>query len=215
MRRTLLFPALALLASCDAPASALIPEGEAVLTLPASSEWVKDTVPLHGHPAMGDGFTPDTVFPFHIYWHRNGVPPRIRAGVRRAVALWGFHRQSHRGAAVVFDSGLSILFDALRQALHCTRLARATAGTLRLKLLRIGVRLTVSVRRVKVAMDSAHPSAAAFARVHACLPAQSPSASRSPSQHHVPRDQCVLELARHDLRPPLLKHPLPSCASDG
>ena len=50
------------------------------------------------------------------------------------------------------------------------RLARATAGTLRLKLLKIGARVTVSVRRVKVAMDSAHPSAAAFARVHARLP---------------------------------------------
>ena len=53
---------------------------------------------------------------------------------------------------------------------HGTRLARATAGTLRLKLLKIGARVTVSVRRVKVAMDSAHPSAAAFARVHARLP---------------------------------------------
>ena len=59
---------------------------------------------------------------------------------------------------------------ALRRALHGTRLARATAGTLRLKLLKIGARVTVSVRRVKVAMDSAHPSAAAFARVHARLP---------------------------------------------
>ncbi len=64
----------------------------------------------------------------------------------------------------------SILFQALRRALHGTRLARATAGTLRLKLLKIGARITVSVRRVKVAMDSAHPSAAAFARVHARLP---------------------------------------------
>ena len=58
----------------------------------------------------------------------------------------------------------------LRQALQGTRLARATAGTLRLSLLKIGARVTVSVRRVKVAMDSAHPSAAAFARVHARLP---------------------------------------------
>lgn len=39
----------------------------------------------------------------------------------------------------------------------------------RLKLLKIGARVTVSVRRIKVAMDSAHPSAAAFARVHARL----------------------------------------------
>ena len=34
---------------------------------------------------------------------------------------------------------------------------------------RIGARVSVSVRRVKVAMDSAHPSAAAFEQVHARL----------------------------------------------
>ena len=71
---------------------------------------------------------------------------------------------------LLFSAFASILFGALRQALHGTRLARATAGTLRLRLLKIGARVTVSVRRVKVAMDSAHPSAAAFARVHARLP---------------------------------------------
>ncbi len=71
---------------------------------------------------------------------------------------------------ILFSAFASILFVALRRALHGTRLARATAGTLRLKLLKIGARVTVSVRRVKVAMDSAHPSAAAFARVHARLP---------------------------------------------
>lgn len=47
---------------------------------------------------------------------------------------------------------------------------RTSAGTLRLKLLKIGARVTVPVRRIRVAMDSAHPSAAAFARVHARLP---------------------------------------------
>ena len=71
---------------------------------------------------------------------------------------------------LLFSAFASILFVALRQALHGTRLARATAGTLRLRLLKIGARVTVSVRRVKVAMDSAHPSAATFARVHARLP---------------------------------------------
>ena len=71
---------------------------------------------------------------------------------------------------LLFSAFASILFSAIRQALHGTQLARATAGTLRLKLLKIGARVMVSVRRVKVAMDSAHPSAAAFARVHARLP---------------------------------------------
>ena len=71
---------------------------------------------------------------------------------------------------LLFSAFASILFGALRRALRGTRLARATAGTLRLKLLRIGARVMVSVRRIRVAMDSAHPSAAAFARVHARLP---------------------------------------------
>ena len=70
---------------------------------------------------------------------------------------------------LLFSAFASILCDALRRALAGTRLARATAGTLRLKLLKIGARVTVSVRRVKVAMDSAHPSAAVSAHLHARL----------------------------------------------
>ena len=52
---------------------------------------------------------------------------------------------------LLFSAFASVLFEALRRALAGTRLARATAGTLRLKLLKIGARVTVSVRRVKVA----------------------------------------------------------------
>ena len=58
---------------------------------------------------------------------------------------------------LLFSAFASILFDVLRRTLVGTRLARATAGTVRLKLLKIGARVTVSVRRVKIAMDSAHP----------------------------------------------------------
>jgi Transposase DDE domain group 1 len=53
-----------------------------------------------------------------------------------------------------------VLMCALRRiALHDTTLARATCGTLRLKLLKIGAVVTISVRRIKVAMASACPSA--------------------------------------------------------
>ena len=70
---------------------------------------------------------------------------------------------------LLFSAFTSILFDALRRALHGTPLERATAGTPRLKLLKIDARVTVSVRRLRVAMDSEHPSEAAFARVtHDC-----------------------------------------------
>ena len=71
---------------------------------------------------------------------------------------------------LLFSAFASILFAALRRTLRGTRLARAIAGTLRLKLLKTGAHVMVSVRRIKVAMDSAHPSAAAFAPVHARLP---------------------------------------------
>jgi hypothetical protein len=51
-----------------------------------------------------------------------------------------------------------VLLDALRRiALPATRLAQATAGTIRLKLLKIGAQVRISVRRIKVAMASACP----------------------------------------------------------
>ena len=71
---------------------------------------------------------------------------------------------------LLFSAFASILMAALRRSLAGTRLARATAATLRPRLLKIGARVMVSARRIRVAMDSAHPAAAAFARVHARLP---------------------------------------------
>ena len=44
-----------------------------------------------------------------------------------------------------------------RLGLAHTRLANATCGTIRLKLLKIGAQVRVSVRRIKVAMASACP----------------------------------------------------------
>ena len=55
-----------------------------------------------------------------------------------------------------------VLICALRRlGLAQTRLARATCGTIRLKLLKIGAQVRVSVRRIKVAMASACPYACA------------------------------------------------------
>ena len=59
---------------------------------------------------------------------------------------------------LLFSAFASVLMIRLRAALAHTRLARATAGSLRLKLLRIGARVSGSVRRVAVAMDSTTPS---------------------------------------------------------
>ena len=71
---------------------------------------------------------------------------------------------------LLFSALASILMARLRAALAHTRLGRATAHSLRLKLLRIGARVSVSVRRVVVAMDQHHPFQTEFARVHARVP---------------------------------------------
>ena len=71
-----------------------------------------------------------------------------------------------------FASMAYVLLAALRRlGLKHSRLAQATCGTLRLKLLKIGARVRVSVRRIHVAMASACPYAPEFALVHARLSA--------------------------------------------
>lgn len=69
-----------------------------------------------------------------------------------------------------FASFAYVLLAALRRiGLAHTRLAASTCGTIRLKLLKIGAQVRVSVRRLKVAMASACPYAQEFALAHARL----------------------------------------------
>jgi hypothetical protein len=57
-----------------------------------------------------------------------------------------------------------VLMCAVRRiGLAGTKLAVATCGTIRLKLLKLGARVTISVRRVKLAFASSCPDAAVFA----------------------------------------------------
>ena len=71
-----------------------------------------------------------------------------------------------------FASFAYVLIDALRRlGLRHTELADATCGTIRLALLKIGARVTVSVRRIKIAMASACPNRTAFALAHLRLAA--------------------------------------------
>jgi hypothetical protein len=59
-----------------------------------------------------------------------------------------------------FASMAYVLLCALRRiGLHGTKLASATCGTIRLKLLKIGALVRISVRRVRIAMASACPAA--------------------------------------------------------
>jgi hypothetical protein len=71
-----------------------------------------------------------------------------------------------------FASMAYVLMCALRRiGLSKTRFADATCGTLRLKLLKIGARVTLSARRIKLAMTSAHPWRREWAMTHARLAA--------------------------------------------
>jgi hypothetical protein len=66
-----------------------------------------------------------------------------------------------------FASLAYVLMEALRRlALAGTELAQATAGTIRLKLLKVGAVITISVRRIKLAFTSACPTKAVFALAH-------------------------------------------------
>ena len=59
-----------------------------------------------------------------------------------------------------FHSMAYVLLCALRRiGLHDTALANATCGSIRLKLLKIGARVRISVRRIRIAMASACPLA--------------------------------------------------------
>jgi len=69
-----------------------------------------------------------------------------------------------------FASLAYILLCALRRiALVHTQFAHATCGTIRLKLLKIGALVKVSVRRIKVALASSCPSQHDFAQAYRAL----------------------------------------------
>jgi Transposase DDE domain group 1 len=69
-----------------------------------------------------------------------------------------------------FSSFAYVLVETLQRiGLAHTDLANATCGSIRLKLLKIGARVTVSVRRIKIAIASACPFQSEFALAHARL----------------------------------------------
>jgi hypothetical protein len=69
-----------------------------------------------------------------------------------------------------FASMAYVLLCALRRiALRHTRFAKATCGTIRLRLLKIGAQVRVSVRRVMIAMASGCPYQREFRLAHASL----------------------------------------------
>jgi len=69
-----------------------------------------------------------------------------------------------------FSSVAYVLMNALRErCLAATDLSSAQVGTIRIKLLKLGARLRVSVRRVLVSISSGCPYKDIFATGHRCL----------------------------------------------
>jgi hypothetical protein len=69
-----------------------------------------------------------------------------------------------------FASMAFVLVDSLRRiGLQATDLADATCGSIRRKLFKIGALVTISVRRIKLAMASGCPYKAVFATAHRAL----------------------------------------------
>jgi len=106
-----------------------------------------------------------------IYCHRGEMENRIKECQLDLYA-------SRMPAATMRANQLRLWFAAMAYVLLCalrriglagTELARATCGTIRLKLLKIGAQVTVSARRVRIAMATATPARDLFQIVHARL----------------------------------------------
>src|SRR5437879_5285984 len=71
-----------------------------------------------------------------------------------------------------YSSAAYLLVEALRRlGLKATELARAQSATIRLKVLKIGALIRITVRKVWVSLAGGYPYAELFARVHAALQA--------------------------------------------
>jgi len=108
---------------------------------------------IYDHPEWfpaGQWFATRVIVPRSIRGARMIICPSAATMRANQLRLW-------------FASMAYVLLCALRRiALHHTPFAKATCGTIRLKLLKIGALVRVSVRRIKVAMASACPAAHAW-----------------------------------------------------
>jgi len=95
---------------------------------------------------------------------RDGKPHQgVPARSFRRPHLGGNH--ARQSAALYFASMAYVLLCALRRiGLKHTQFAKATCGTIRLRLLKIGASVRTGVRRIKIAMASAFPHQKEFSR---------------------------------------------------
>ena len=74
-----------------------------------------------------------------------------------------------------FSSVAYLLMSALRRlGLKDTDLAKAQCDTIRLKLFKIGARITITTRKIWISLSSSYPLASLFARVCSNLAHASP-----------------------------------------
>ena len=114
-----------------------------------------------------------------------GYPPKV-SGKRLAPRLEALDGKTVYLVDCLFDNSeafmeqLRLWFASMAYVLICalrriglanTRLARASCATIRLKLFKIGALVTISVRRIKLAMNSACPFQREWALTYARLAA--------------------------------------------
>lgn len=102
-----------------------------------------------------------------VYCQRGEMENRIK---EQQLDLFADRTSCHRFAAnqprLLLSSAAYVLLESLRRlGLQGTEWARAHAGTIRLKLLKIGARITGSVRRVVLHLASGYPFQALLERV--------------------------------------------------
>ena len=112
--------------------------------------FVVTSLPAETHPAR--------VLYEHLYCARGEAENRVK---EHKLGLFSARCSSNLFGANTLRFYLStfamILFRGLREALHGTRLAVASADRIRLRLLKIGALVRMSVRRIHIAMSSACP----------------------------------------------------------
>ncbi len=106
-----------------------------------------------------------------VYCARGDMENRIK---EQQLALFADRTSAHTMRAnqlrLYFASFAYALLELLRRrGLRGTRLARAPCGTIRLQLLKIGVRIRVSARAVRLSFDEGFPEAGLFGQVLARL----------------------------------------------
>ena len=102
-----------------------------------------------------------------LYCARGDMENRIK---EQQLALFADRTSTHEMHAnqlrLYFSSFAYVLLQSLRRlALQGTALARAQCGTIRLKLLKVGVQVRISVRKVWLAFAESYPYAALFRQV--------------------------------------------------